>query len=59
MNYMDGNYSSDGTLYIKATNLQKFQKLIEKAKKQADELQDTINQLEFFDFNFKFSIEEN
>lgn len=56
---MDGNYSSDGTLYIKATNLQKFQKLIEKAKKQADELQDTINQLEFFDFNFKFSIEEN
>lgn len=57
---MEGTYcSSDGTLYIKATNLQKFQELIEKAQKQADELQNTINQLEFFDFKFKFSAEDD
>ena len=29
-----------------------------KAKKQADELQDTINQLEFFNFHFKFATDE-
>lgn len=30
---MDGNYSSDGTLYIKATNLSEFKYLINKAKR--------------------------
>lgn len=53
---MFGNYSSnDGTLNILVTNFKEFESLIDKAKKQADELQDTINQLEFFNFSFRFS----
>ena len=51
-NKMIGNYSNEGVLNISATNLQEFESLIKKAKKQADELQDTINQLEFFNFSF-------
>ena len=44
---MYGDYSRDGTLNIKVTNLCEFKSLINKAKKQADELQETIDQLEF------------
>lgn len=60
---MIGNYANDGTLYIyiSATNIQEFKCLINKAKKQADELQelqDTINQLEFFNFHFKFATDK-
>lgn len=55
---MIGNYANDGTLYISATNIQEFKCLINKAKKQADELQDTINQLEFFNLHFKFATDE-
>lgn len=58
-NKMIGNYSSEGVLNISATNLQEFESLIKKAKKQADELQDTINQLEFFNFSFKFSTDKD
>lgn len=57
---MFGNYSSsDGTLNILVTNFKEFESLINKAKKQADELQDTINQLEFFNFSFKFSTDKD
>ena len=57
---MFGNYSSnDGTLNILVTNFKEFESLIDKAKKQADELQDTINQLEFFNFSFKFSTDKD
>lgn len=57
---MFGNYSSnDGTLNILVTNFKEFESLIDKAKKQADELQETINQLEFFNFSFKFSIDKD
>ena len=58
-NKMIGNYSNEGVLNISATNLQEFESLIKKAKKQADELQDTINQLEFFNFSFKFSTDND
>lgn len=58
-NKMIGNYSSDGTLNILVTNFKEFESLINKAKKQADELQDTINQLEFFNFSFKFSTDKD
>ena len=61
-NKMIGNYSNEGVLNISATNLQEFESLIKKAKKkkkQADELQDTINQLEFFNFSFKFSTDKD
>lgn len=57
---MFGNYSSsDGTLNILVTNFKEFESLIKKAKKQADELQDTINQLEFFNFSFRFSTDND
>lgn len=57
---MFGNYSSnDGTLDILVTNFKEFESLIDKAKKQADELQETINQLEFFNFSFKFSTDKD
>lgn len=57
---MFGNYSSnDGTLNILVTNFKEFESLIDKAKKQADELQETINQLEFFNFSFKFSTDKD
>ena len=56
---MFGNYSSDdGTLNILVTNFKEFESLIDKAKKQADELQETINQLEFFNLRFKFTTDE-
>ncbi len=55
---MYGDYSRDGTLNIKVTNLCEFKSLINKAKKQADELQETIDQLEFFDLKVKFSMED-
>ena len=58
-NKMIGNYSNEGVLNISATNLQEFESLIKKAKKQADELQDTINQLEFINFSFKFSTDKD
>ena len=58
-NKMIGNYSNEGVLNISATNLQEFESLIKKAKKPADELQDTINQLEFFNFSFKFSTDKD
>lgn len=58
-NKMIGNYSSnDGTLNILVTNFKEFESLIDKAKKQADELQETINQLEFFNLRFKFTTDE-
>lgn len=57
---MFGNYSSsDDTLNILVTNFKEFESLINKAKKQADELQETINQLEFFNWHFKFTIDKD
>ena len=58
-NKMIGNYSNEGVLNISATNLQEFESLIKKVKKQADELQDTINQPAFFNFSFKFSTDKD
>ena len=58
-NKMIGNYSNEGVLNILVTNFKEFESLINKAKKQADELQDTINQLEFFNWHFKFTIDKD
>ena len=50
-----GHFDSvENVLSIQATNLKKFESLIEQAQKQADELQKTINRLASFDFKFKF-----
>lgn len=40
-----------GTLHVGVTNLSEFEKLVEQAKKQADELQNTIDQLRNFDLD--------
>ena len=44
-----------GTLKISVTNLPEFQKLVKKAKIEADQLQQTINQLSNFEINIDFS----
>lgn len=57
---MVGCYSpSDGTLYLKAANLNEFHRLINQAEEQADQLRKTISQLMYFDLKFKFSDGEN
>lgn len=45
-----------GRLHIEVTNLPEFQKLIDKAKREADQLQATVNQLSDFDLDIDFSI---
>lgn len=40
---------------ISVTNIKDFEELIVKAKKQADELQNTIDQLKTFKLEIKFS----
>lgn len=56
---MNGHFCSveetKGTLNISVTNIKKFKELIEKVENQADELQETISQLERFDLRIKFS----
>lgn len=44
---------------ISVTNMKDFEELIFKAKKQADELQNTIDQLEKFKLEIKFSDGKN
>ena len=43
--------NANGTLHVSVTNLSEFERLVEQAKKQADELQKTINQLRNFDLD--------
>ena len=50
---------SEGVLNISVTNMKDFEELIFKAKKQADELQNTIDQLEKFKLEIKFSDGKN
>lgn len=45
---------SNGTVHLSVSNFSKYKKLVEQAKKQADELQRTINQLENFDIDIDF-----
>lgn len=45
---------SEGILNISVINIKDFEELIFKAKKQADELQNTIDQLENFKLEIKF-----
>lgn len=47
-------FCENGTIYFNATNIEEFKNLIEEAKKQAQQLNDTIDRLENFKFNFKF-----
>lgn len=54
MNKLD-MYTSASTLRIAATNIPDFYELIKKADTQAKELQDTINKLSGFYFEFEIS----
>lgn len=45
-------------LMFAATNFDQFQQLIERAKKEACQLQETISKLENFSFSFKLCVGE-
>ena len=47
-------YEHLSMLFVSVTNIAEFNELLKKAKKQADELNDTIHQLEEFDLKIKF-----
>lgn len=60
---MEGYYSKEkdsqhkkGRLHIEITNLQEFDELIEQAKSEADQLQETINRLRHFELEIDFSV---
>lgn len=45
----------NNTIKLSVTNIQELKDLLMLAKKQANELQDTIHQLETFDINVEFA----
>lgn len=49
-------FCENGTIFFHATNVEDFQILIEDAKKQAQQLKDTVDRLENFKFTFEFNI---
>lgn len=46
-----------GRLKIEVMNLPEFNALLEQAKREADQLQKTINRLENFELNIDFNVE--
>lgn len=44
-----------GRLSIEVRNMPEFRKLVEQAKKEADQLKKTIDQLQYFELNIDFS----
>ena len=44
-----------GRLSIEVSNMPEFQKLVEQAKQEADQLKKTIDQLQYFELNIDFS----
>ena len=46
--YYQKEDSSKGTLHISVTNIKEFAEMVEQARKEADQLQKTINQLANF-----------
>lgn len=53
---MKGLGPSTGTLHIEVKNLPEFEKLISQAKKEADQLQATINRLKCFELEITFNV---
>lgn len=47
-----------GRLSIEVKNMPEFRRLIEQAKKEADQLKKTIDQLQNFELNIDFSIDD-
>lgn len=54
--YIKGLGPSTGTLHIEVKNLPEFEKLISQAKKEADQLQATINRLKCFELEITFNV---
>lgn len=48
-----------GRLRIEASNLPEFKELLESAKREANQLQRTINRLRTFELNIDFSVTED
>lgn len=54
--YFDSNANDKkGVLKIQVTNVPQFEELLEKAKKEADQLQATVRQLAIFDLTIEIS----
>lgn len=51
---MDKMYISNESLFISVKNLDMFRELIERAKKQTEELEKTINELSNYDLHISF-----
>lgn len=54
--YTKGLDSSTGTLHIEVRNLPQFEKLVNQAKEEADQLQATINRLKCFELEIAFNV---
>ncbi len=52
-------YRVDNHLKISAKNLPEFRDLIDQAKREAQQLNETISKLSRFDFDIEFRIEDN
>ena len=52
-------YRVDNHLRISAKNLPEFRCLIEQAKREAQQLNETISKLSRFEFDIEFRVEEN
>lgn len=52
-------YLQEEKLMISAENIPEFQKLLRKAEKEAEQLNQTLNQLSHFDFSIRFSVESS
>ena len=55
--YFINNKNNTGVLNIEIKNIAALKDLVEKAKKEADQLSETINQLENFDLKIVVSAE--
>lgn len=53
--YNAGRIGESGHLNIEVTNIAEFKRLILQAKQEADQLHNTINQLENFHLDIEFS----
>lgn len=55
--YGTGSAVPDGTLSINVTNIPEFNELLQQAKKEANQLQQTIDRLSNFELNINFAVD--
>ena len=56
--FREGQVGEAGILKISVTNIPELKKLLNQAKEEANQLQDTIRQLENFDLSIELKISE-